>query len=102
MNRANPSISRPICRPAPPSRPRSVGKFRHDLARESPQCRERATDIDHHDVLNSKWHSTHPTNAHERRSKELGLPPDKVEAILCGLSTAFSAREEVVYEIAMA
>jgi 4-carboxymuconolactone decarboxylase len=30
------------------------------------------------------------------------LPPDKVEAILSGLPTAFSAREEVVYEIAMA
>ena len=79
-----------------------MGKFRHDLARESLQCRERATDIDHHDVLNSKWHSTYPTNAHERRGKEVGLPPDKVEAILSGLPTAFSAREEVVYEIAMA
>ena len=49
-----------------------------------------------------EWHSTYPTNAHERRGKEVGLPPDKVEAILCGLPTAFSAREEVVYEIAMA
>ena len=41
-------------------------------------------------------------NAHERRGKEVGLPPDKVEAILSGLPTAFSAREELVYEIAMA
>ena len=30
------------------------------------------------------------------------MPPDKVEAILSGLPTASSAREEVVYEIAMA
>jgi hypothetical protein len=49
-----------------------------------------------------EWHSTYPTNAHERRGKEVGLPTDKVEPILCGLPTAFSAREKVVYEIAMA
>lgn len=54
-------------------------------------------------VINSKWHSAYPTNAHERRGKEVGLPPDKVEAILSGLPTAFSdAREQVVYEIAIA
>src|SRR5581483_9608576 len=25
-------------------------------------------------VINSKWHSAYPTNAHERRGKEMGLP----------------------------
>jgi hypothetical protein len=31
-------------------------------------------------IINSKWHSAFPTNAHERRGKEVGLPTDKVEA----------------------
>ena len=28
-------------------------------------------------IINSKWHSSYPTNAHERRGKEVGLPPEK-------------------------
>jgi 4-carboxymuconolactone decarboxylase len=53
-------------------------------------------------ITNSKWHSAYPTNAHERRGKEVGLPPDKVEAMLSGLPTSFSdTREQVVYEMAM-
>ena len=54
-------------------------------------------------IINSKWHSAFPTNAHERRGKEVGLPADKVEAIIAGLQTSFSdEREQVVYEMAMA
>jgi hypothetical protein len=34
-------------------------------------------------IINSKWHSAYPTNAHERRGKEVGLPADKVEATHC-------------------
>ena len=33
-------------------------------------------------IINSKWHSAYPTNAHERRGKEVGLPADKVEALI--------------------
>lgn len=52
-------------------------------------------------IINSKWHSAYPTNAHERRGKEVGLPADKVEAILAGLQTSFpDEREQVVYEMA--
>src|SRR5438034_7041534 len=52
-------------------------------------------------VINSKWHSIYPTNAHERAGKAAGLPNDKVEAILSGLPTSFSdTREQVVYEMA--
>ena len=52
-------------------------------------------------IINSKWHSAYPTNAHERAGKAAGLPADKVEAILCGLPTSFSdKREQVVYETA--
>lgn len=52
-------------------------------------------------IVNSKWRSAYPTNAHERRGKEVGLPADKVEAILAGLPTAFTdTREQVVYEMA--
>ena len=54
-------------------------------------------------VITSKCHSAYPTNAHERRGKEVGLPADKVEAIIAGLQTSFTdEREQVVYEMAMA
>ena len=53
-------------------------------------------------IINSKWHSAYPTNAHERRGKEVGLPADKVEAMLSGIATSFSdEREQVVYEMAI-
>ena len=53
-------------------------------------------------IVNSKWHSIYPTNAHERAAKAAGLPDDKVEAILSGLPTSFTdKREQVVYEVAM-
>ena len=53
-------------------------------------------------IINSKWHSAYPTNAHERRGKEVGLPAAKVEALLAGLPTSFDdRREQVVYEMAM-
>jgi 4-carboxymuconolactone decarboxylase len=52
-------------------------------------------------IINSKWHSIYPTNAHERAGKAAGLPTDKVEALLSGLPTSFSdTREQVVYEMA--
>jgi 4-carboxymuconolactone decarboxylase len=53
-------------------------------------------------VITSKWHSAYPTNAHEGRAKEVGVPMEKVEAILAGLQTSFDdEREQVVYEMAM-
>ena len=53
-------------------------------------------------IINSKWHAAYPTNAHERRGKEVGLPADKVEAMISGLQTAFSdEREQIVYEMAI-
>jgi 4-carboxymuconolactone decarboxylase len=53
-------------------------------------------------VINSKWHSAYPTNAHERRGKEVGLPADQVESLLSGLPTSFDdKREQVIYEMAM-
>jgi len=53
-------------------------------------------------VINSKWRSAYPTAAHERRGKEVGLPADKVEAMLSELPTSFAdEREQVVYEIAV-
>jgi 4-carboxymuconolactone decarboxylase len=52
-------------------------------------------------IINSKWHSIYPTNAHERAGKAAGLPADKVEALLSGLPTSFDdKREQVVYEMA--
>ncbi len=53
-------------------------------------------------IINSKWHSIYPTNAHERAGKAAGLPDDKVEALLSGLPTAFDdKREQIVYEMAI-
>src|SRR5256884_3922342 len=43
-------------------------------------------------IINSKWHSAYPTAAHERRGKEVGLPADKVEALLSGLPTSAKKR----------
>jgi 4-carboxymuconolactone decarboxylase len=54
-------------------------------------------------IINSKWHSAYPTNAHERHGKEVGLLAAKVEALLSGLPAAFDdKREQVVYEMATA
>jgi 4-carboxymuconolactone decarboxylase len=54
-------------------------------------------------VITSRWHSAYPTAAHEKRGKEVGLPAAAVEAIIAGLPTSFpDAREQVVYEAAMA
>ncbi|HEX3954931.1 MAG TPA: hypothetical protein VHW90_15235 [Stellaceae bacterium] len=52
-------------------------------------------------IINSKFHSAYPTNAHERAGKAAGLPADKVEAMLSGLPTSFDdTREQVIYEMA--
>jgi 4-carboxymuconolactone decarboxylase len=54
-------------------------------------------------VITSRWHSAYPTAAHEKRGKEVGLPAAAVEAIIAGLPASFGdAREQVVYEVAMA
>jgi 4-carboxymuconolactone decarboxylase len=53
-------------------------------------------------IINSKFHSAYPTNAHERAGKAAGLPADKVEAMLSGLPTSFDdTREQVIYEMAV-
>ncbi|MEJ0020538.1 MAG: hypothetical protein WDN25_29110 [Acetobacteraceae bacterium] len=54
-------------------------------------------------VITSKWHSAYPTQAHENRGKEVGLPAAAVEAMIAGLPASFDdPREQVVYECAMA
>jgi 4-carboxymuconolactone decarboxylase len=54
-------------------------------------------------VITSRWHSAYPTAAHEKRGEEVGLPAAAVEAIVAGRPTSFpDAREQVVYEMAMA
>jgi 4-carboxymuconolactone decarboxylase len=54
-------------------------------------------------VITSKWQSAYPTAAHEKRGKEVGLPAATVEAMVAGRPVSFAdAREQVVYEMAMA
>jgi len=53
-------------------------------------------------IINSKWRSAYPTAAHERRGNEVGLPAEKVEALVSGLPISFEdEREQVVYEMAI-
>jgi len=53
-------------------------------------------------VITSRFHSAYPTAAHERRAKEVGLPPATVDALVGGMPAAFDdAREQVVYEMAV-
>lgn len=54
-------------------------------------------------VICSKWGSVYPTNAHERRGKEVGLSPEVVAAIVAGQPVALpDTREGVVYDVAQA
>ncbi len=54
-------------------------------------------------VICSQWGSVFPTNAHERRGKEVGLPTDIVESIVAGRPATFTdEREGVVYDVARA
>jgi 4-carboxymuconolactone decarboxylase len=54
-------------------------------------------------VITSRFHSNYPVWAHERHGKAAGVPAEKIEAILSGLTTSFDdTREQVVYEMAVA
>jgi 4-carboxymuconolactone decarboxylase len=54
-------------------------------------------------IITAALHSAYPSNAHEIRGKEVGLPAASVEAIIGGLPASFEdAREQLVYEVAMA
>ena len=54
-------------------------------------------------VICSKWGSAYPTNSHERRGKEVGLPAATVEAIVSGRPAVLTdKREAVVYDVAQA
>lgn len=53
-------------------------------------------------VINSRFHTAYATNAHERVAKAAGVPAEKIEAILSGLTTSFDdKREQIVYEMAV-
>ena len=52
-------------------------------------------------IILSAYRSNYPTAAHERAAKAAGIPGDKVDAMLSGLTTSFTdKREQVVYEMA--
>ncbi len=54
-------------------------------------------------VINSHLGSVFPTNAHERRGKEVGLPAEAVEAIVAGRVATFTDEREIaVYDVARA
>src|SRR5260370_40292462 len=43
-------------------------------------------------IINSNWHSSYPTNAHERRRKAEGPPAAKNETRVCGVPPALDDR----------
>lgn len=54
-------------------------------------------------VICSQWGSVFPTNAHERRGKEVGLPAEVVDAIVAGQpATLTDKRERMIYQVALA
>jgi 4-carboxymuconolactone decarboxylase len=54
-------------------------------------------------VICSQWGAVYPTNSHERRGKEVGLPAAVVEAIVAGRPVVLQdERESVVYDVAVA
>ena len=54
-------------------------------------------------IITSRWNSDYPAAAHEKRGREVGLPADMVEAMIAGRPASFpDAREQAVYEVAMA
>jgi 4-carboxymuconolactone decarboxylase len=54
-------------------------------------------------VICSKGGAVYPTNAHERRGKEVGLPAAVVETIVAGRPAALTdERKGVVYDVALA
>jgi 4-carboxymuconolactone decarboxylase len=54
-------------------------------------------------VILGKWHAPFPINAHNRVAIELAIPPEVVDALLCGQPTFFEdQREQTVYELATA
>ena len=53
-------------------------------------------------IFCAKFNTAYATDAHERHAKRTGLPADKVEAILSGLTTSFDdQREQVIYEMSI-
>lgn len=54
-------------------------------------------------VICSTWGAAYPTNSHERRGKEVGLPAAVVEALVAGRPAVLTdARECAVYDLALA
>ena len=55
-------------------------------------------------VINSRWLAAYSNYEHEKIAEEQGhLPPQKVEALIAGLSTSFDdPRQQIVYELASA
>ena len=53
-------------------------------------------------VISAKLGSAYVTNAHENSARNAGVPADKVEAILSGITTSFEdEREQIVYEMSV-
>src|ERR1700739_295450 len=54
-------------------------------------------------VILGKWHAPFPINAHNRVAIELAIPPEGVDALLCGQPALLEdRRERTVYELATA
>src|SRR5713101_3114673 len=41
-------------------------------------------------ILTSKWHTPYTIYAHETFAKGAGMPPEMIDAVICGLAAAFA------------
>jgi 4-carboxymuconolactone decarboxylase len=54
-------------------------------------------------IINSKWHTPYSIDAHETFAKNIGMPPEMIDALISGLPASFAnEREQVIYEMATA
>jgi 4-carboxymuconolactone decarboxylase len=54
-------------------------------------------------IINGKWLAAYPSHAHEIAGEKVGLPADKVDALIAGLPTSFDdPRQQVIYELSLA
>src|SRR6201995_3883956 len=54
-------------------------------------------------LINGKWHAAYSNYEHEMIGERAGLPPEKVQALIAGLSTSFeNPRQQVAYEMTCA
>ena len=73
-----------------------VGKY-FQLSQSSLSDAEREIVVN---LINAKWHASYSNCEHEKIAENVGLLPEKVQALIAGLHTSFDdPRQQVVYDM---